>query len=84
MDSILIHNALIVCCRELSVLLDAEKAGEVELTVSYVVSKAKWSPKYDIRVFSNDGQLKVRLKNMRDVCIRRCTRSHYENRWMVI
>ena len=40
-------------------LLDAEKETEVELTVSYVVSKAKWTPKYDIRVFSNDGKLKV-------------------------
>ena len=48
-----------ICYRELSILLDAEKEADVELTISYVVSKAKWSPKYDIRVFSNDQQLKV-------------------------
>ena len=46
-------------CRELLVLLDATDPVEVELYVSYVVSKAKWSPKYDIRVFSSDNNMKV-------------------------
>ena len=46
--------------RELSILLDCTDEAEVELYIAYVVSKAKWSPKYDIRVFSNEGQMKVK------------------------
>ncbi len=39
--------------------MEAEKDVEVELCVSYVVTNAKWSPKYDIRVFGSDKQMKV-------------------------
>ncbi|KAI0240642.1 Protein F37C4.5 [Lamellibrachia satsuma] len=45
--------------RVLCVLLDVIKDTEVQLKVSYVVSKAMWSPKYDLRVFSKDGQMKI-------------------------
>ncbi len=51
-----------ICCpepREVSVLLDATEDAQVELLVSYVTYKAKWTPKYDIRVYSNERQLKV-------------------------
>ena len=48
--------------RVLCVLLDVIKDTEVQLKVSYVVSKAMWSPKYDLRVFSKDGQMKVRIR----------------------
>ena len=52
--------------RELLVLLDATDPVEVELYVSYVVSKAKWSPKYDIRVFSSDNSMKVITNTLND------------------
>ncbi|CAH1799373.1 unnamed protein product [Owenia fusiformis] len=45
--------------RELSVLIGCEADTEVTLLVSYIVTKAKWTPKYDIRVFSNDNQMKI-------------------------
>ena len=40
-------------------LLEGTEDGEIEVQITYVVTKARWTPKYDIRVFSNDGQLKV-------------------------
>ena len=58
------------CSRELLILLEAAEPVEVELYVSYVVSKAKWSPKYDIRVFSADNSMKVRHLAMRVVKFR--------------
>ncbi len=45
-------------------MLETAEDVEVELYISYVVSKAKWSPKYDIRVFSNDNTMKVRQQNV--------------------
>ena len=48
--------------RYLSVLLEAHADGELELIVKYLVSNASWSPKYDIRVFSEENNLKVGLK----------------------
>lgn len=48
-------------CSEIFILLEAEKDVEVELLVSYVVTNARWSPKYDIRVFGNDKQMKVSM-----------------------
>ena len=56
-----IVNPFPVCVfdRELSILLETAEDLDVELFVSYVVNKAKWSPKYDIRVFSNDSTMKV-------------------------
>ena len=46
--------------RYLSVLLDATADGELELVIKYLVTQASWSPKYDIRVFSQENKLKVR------------------------
>ena len=40
-------------------ILEGGEEGEIEVLVTYVVTKARWTPKYDIRVFSNDAQLKV-------------------------
>jgi hypothetical protein len=45
-------------CSEVSIILEAEADGEVELDVSYVVSNARWTPVYDLRVFT-DGDAKV-------------------------
>ena len=41
-------------------LLDATADGELELVIKYLVTQASWSPKYDIRVFSQESKLKVR------------------------
>ena len=46
-------------CRQVSVLLDVKEAGEITLEVSYLVTAAKWVPKYDIRAFSDDSVVKV-------------------------
>ena len=40
-------------------LLDVKEAGEITLIVSYLVTAAKWVPKYDIRAFSDDSVVKV-------------------------
>ena len=45
--------------RVLCILLDVAKDADIQLKVSYVVSNAMWSPKYDLRVFSKDGKMKV-------------------------
>lgn len=45
--------------REVSVVLESQEATQLELYFSYVVSRAKWSPKYDIRVFSNESAMKI-------------------------
>ena len=45
--------------RVLCILLDVAKDADIQLKVSYVVSMAMWSPKYDLRVFSKDGKMKV-------------------------
>lgn len=43
----------------IGVLLDVKESGQVELNVSYVVSNAGWSPKYDLRVMSADRKMTV-------------------------
>jgi len=45
--------------RELLLVLDTCEACESEIYITYVVTKAGWLPKYDIRVFSNDGTMKI-------------------------
>ncbi|XP_065185223.1 protein F37C4.5-like [Sycon ciliatum] len=45
--------------RQISILLDAEKEGDVHLIVYYVVLHASWSPKYDVRTFVKDGRMQV-------------------------
>ena len=42
--------------RDISILLDSEEGGEVELDVSYQVYGANWRPSYDIRVFTNSAK----------------------------
>lgn len=56
-------RVLIDCCnfREISIMLDAEEAGSVELDVSYVVWNAFWSPSYDLRVSTDEKTMKVRF-----------------------
>lgn len=50
--------------RELSILLDAKQNGRIELHVSYVVSNARWSPKYDVRVNSESKRMQVQYFGM--------------------
>lgn len=45
--------------RELSVLVEPRETGQVEMLVSYVVNRCGWKPAYDIRIFNNDGTMKV-------------------------
>jgi hypothetical protein len=46
-----------------SIILEAEEDGDIELDVSYVVTNARWTPVYDLRVYTTDGKstMKVRL-----------------------
>ena len=41
-------------------MLDIKEAGDITLAISYLVTGAKWLPKYDIRAFSNESVIKVR------------------------
>ncbi|KAK0064422.1 protein F37C4.5 [Biomphalaria pfeifferi] len=45
--------------RECIVVLDAEKEDKVYLVVSYVVMGASWIPSYDLRMFTEEGSLKI-------------------------
>ncbi|XP_059165449.1 protein F37C4.5-like [Physella acuta] len=45
--------------RECVIVLEAEKETKVSLTVSYVVLAASWSPSYDLRMFTDEGNLKI-------------------------
>ena len=45
--------------REVVVALTSDKGGEVTLHVSYIVYQASWTPKYDMRVFTDEKVLKV-------------------------
>ncbi|PAA74828.1 hypothetical protein BOX15_Mlig004911g2 [Macrostomum lignano] len=45
--------------REISIVLECQETTQLELYLSYVVSRAKWSPKYDVRVFSNESAMKI-------------------------
>ena len=45
----------------IGVLLNVrEKGPDVQLRVSYIVSNASWSPKYDLRVSSKERTMEVR------------------------
>uniref|UniRef100_A0A0B7AAG8 DUF4139 domain-containing protein n=2 Tax=Arion vulgaris TaxID=1028688 RepID=A0A0B7AAG8_9EUPU len=45
--------------RECVVVLEAEKETTVQLTVTYVVWGASWSPVYDLRMLTEQGDLKI-------------------------
>lgn len=47
---------------EVVVSIDAEAAGNVQLTLSYVVANAGWAPLYDIRGESTNKPLKLQYK----------------------
>ncbi len=48
----------------IGVLLTVREEGEIQLRVSYVVSNASWSPKYDLRVSSADRTMDVNYFGM--------------------
>ncbi|XP_078001412.1 protein F37C4.5-like isoform X4 [Glandiceps talaboti] len=50
--------------REVSIMLETREECEVEMLVSYIVSHAKWTPKYDIRVFTEDKMMKIMYYGM--------------------
>lgn len=43
----------------IGILLNVSETAEIQLLVSYVVSNASWSPKYDVRVSSADRTMQV-------------------------
>jgi hypothetical protein len=48
--------------REIKILVDAKSdQTEVDLFVSYIVYNASWTPKYDLRVFSKEKSIIVRI-----------------------
>lgn len=44
--------------------LDVERAGRIEVDLSYLVSGASWSPRYDIRGDADTGKVEVALSAM--------------------
>ena len=50
---------LIPIFREVHILIETYEEEEITLLVSYVVTEAGWTPKYDLRVHSRDKLLKV-------------------------
>ena len=43
----------------IGILLTVRESSEIQLLVSYVVSNASWSPKYDLRVASSERTMQV-------------------------
>lgn len=46
----------------MSILLEGKEAGEVELTISYVVHSASWVPSYDVRVYTQGKKAELTLQ----------------------
>lgn len=44
----------------IGVLLNVKEKAEIQLLVSYIVSNASWTPKYDLRVSSKERTMEVR------------------------
>lgn len=40
-------------------VVEVSEAIAVELSIAYVVSRAKWTPRYDVRVYAADSMMKV-------------------------
>lgn len=43
----------------IGVLLTVQEEAEIQLLISYVVSNASWTPKYDLRVSSAERAMQV-------------------------
>jgi hypothetical protein len=48
----------------IGVLLTVQEEAEIQLLVSYVVSNASWTPKYDLRVSSAERTMQVKYFGM--------------------
>lgn len=48
----------------IGVLLTVREEAEIQLLVSYVVSNASWTPKYDLRVSSAERAMQVKYFGM--------------------
>ncbi len=48
--------------RNISILVTAKKAGDVELDVAYQVRSASWTPMYDIRAQTAEKTLEVSIR----------------------
>ena len=48
----------------IGVLLTVKEKAEIQLLVSYVVSNASWTPKYDLRVSSAERTMQVNYFGM--------------------
>ncbi|CAH8655058.1 unnamed protein product [Schistosoma rodhaini] len=66
--------------RELSVLVEPRETGQVEMLVSYVVNRCGWKPAYDIRIFNNDGTMKIVYYGM----VQQATGEDWETRYMTL
>ncbi|CAH8869371.1 unnamed protein product [Trichobilharzia szidati] len=66
--------------RELSVLVEPRETGQVEMLVSYVVGRCGWKPAYDIRIFNNDGTMKIVYYGM----VQQATGEDWETRYMTL
>jgi hypothetical protein len=45
--------------KQVSVVLNSEKAGNVRLEISYLITGASWNPSYEIRAQSNDRSIQI-------------------------
>lgn len=45
--------------KECIIVLEAEQETGVTLTISYIVYEASWNPMYDLRMFTDEGVLKI-------------------------
>jgi len=56
------QSCLSVCClivQVIGILLNVREEAEIQLLVSYVVSNASWTPRYDLRVSSSERTMQV-------------------------
>lgn len=52
-------NELAFVCSELVVIAEASEKVSVELNLSYLVNRVKWTPRYDVRVYAAESLLKL-------------------------
>ncbi|PAA69028.1 hypothetical protein BOX15_Mlig001997g1, partial [Macrostomum lignano] len=45
--------------REIRIYVESRQAADIELQLTYIVTRAKWTPRYDIRVRSNESVLQI-------------------------
>jgi Domain of unknown function (DUF4139)/N-terminal domain of unknown function (DUF4140) len=69
------QNVLRKIHKQVEVLLNVSKAGRVNLTVSYIVPEASWTPSYEARVSSEDSTMQLVYTGM----VRQSTQEDWSN-----